>query len=221
MTRVISANFVKNEAHCIEMMLDSVQPYVEKSYVLVDDTTTDNTKEICERRGCVTGLFTFENFGKTWNELLFRLKDKGDWLILIAPDETIDPDFGAMLQPLADKINETDVDGVWFPRRHWEDLEKKKEYTKQNWYPDWQLRFIRNDFPRIHLINYVHEWPVGLRRTLRMKDKDIHHYNMYWKPRIDYDFEAMNQLYNRLTQQQKKDGGKNIWPKGFLEDTRK
>lgn len=211
MPKIISANFMKNEAHCVEMMLDSVQPYVDESYVLVDEATTDNTKEICDSRGCITDYFTFDNFAKVWNELLHGVKGKSDWIILIAPDETIDQDFGEMLQPLSERIHSTDVDGVWFPRRHWEDLEKKKEYTKQNWYPDWQLRFIRNDFPRIHLINYVHEWPVGLRKTARI-EKDIHHYNMYWKPRIDYDFDKMNQLYNELATRQKKDGGKNIWP---------
>ena len=215
MPKVISANFVKNEEHCIEMMLDSVQPYVEESYVLVDRETTDKTFEICKSRGCLVDHFDFENFSKVWNQLLYWVSGRSNWIILIAPDETIDSDFGEMLKPLAAQINSTEVDGVWFPRRHWLDLEKKEEYTKQNWYPDWQLRFIRNDFPRIHLKNYVHEWPVGLRKSIRMQGKDIHHYNMYWKPRIDYDFEKMNQLYNRLTEQQKKDGGNNIWPVGM------
>ena len=70
MIKVISANFVKNEAHCIEMMLDSVQPYVSESYVLIDRETTDNNKEICEARGCMTAYFDFENFAKVWNQLL-------------------------------------------------------------------------------------------------------------------------------------------------------
>jgi hypothetical protein len=212
MTKIISANFVKNEAHCIEMMLDSVQPYVSESYVLIDRATTDNTKEICEARGCITGYFDFENFGKVWNTLLYEIKGKSDWTIFIAPDETINPDFGEMLYPLSEKMKDTNIVGVWFPRRHWEDLDKRVEYTKQNWYPDWQMRFLRNDFPRIHMRNYVHEWPNGLRETIKIENKEIHHYNMYWKPRIDYNFEEMNALYERLKRQQKVDGGGNVWP---------
>jgi hypothetical protein len=213
MPKLISANFVKNEAHCIEMMLDSVQPYVEKSYIMIDDTTTDNTYEICAKRKCVVGYFKFENFGKTWNELLSRLKGKGDWIILIAPDETIGSDFGVMLQPLVEKIHSTTIDGVWFPRRHWADLERKTLFEKDKiWYPDWQLRLIRNDYPRIHLKNLVHEWPVGLRKTIRIADREINHFNAVWKPIINYNWDEMNKLYNKLMEEQKKTGGKNIWP---------
>lgn len=217
MSKLILANFIKDEAHCINMMLDSVQPYISDIYFMIDDKTTDNTQEICEKRGCITIPYTFENFGKTWNTMLNWVKDKSDWLFVIAPDETIDEDFGKMLQPLVETIHKTEIDGVWFPRRHWEDLEKKVEYTKQKWYPDWQFRLIRNDFPRIHLIHYVHEWPIGLRRTIKV-NKDINHFNMYWKPRIDYNFDKMNQLYEKLKQQQKKDGGHNIWPDGFVKE---
>lgn len=211
MAKLISANFMKNEAHCVKMMLDSVQPYVEESYVLIDDTTTDNTKAICESHGCITKEFKFENFAKTWNILFNWVSGKGDWVLLIAPDETIDPSFGEGVLNLVEQVHSVDVDGAWFCRRHWEDLEKKVEYTKQKWYPDWQFRLIRNAYPRIHFINYVHEWPVGIRKTVRVKE-DIHHFNMYWKPRMDYDFEKMNQLYNKLKAEQRKDGGKNIWP---------
>ena len=210
--KIISANFVKDEAHCIDRMFDSVLPYVDESYVIIDDRTTDNTKEICEARGCNTKYFKFENFGKTWNTLLDWVSGKGDWIIFISPDETIDPMFGESLLPLANKFQDTEIDGVWFPRRHWNDLDKKSEYTDQNWYPDWQLRFIRNDYPRIHLVNYVHEWPKGLRGTIRIGEQDIHHFNMYYKKIIDYNFDKMNQLYGSLTELQKKDGGINIWP---------
>lgn len=209
--KLISANFVKNEAHCIERMLDSVQPYVEDSYILVDSTTTDNTADICERRGCKVDYFEFENFGKVWNTLLKWISGKSDWSIFIAPDETISKSFSEKLKPIVEKVHPTDVDGVWFSRRHWTDLDRKNEYAQNSWYPDWQLRLIRNDYPRIYLKNYVHEWPQGLRKTLRMQ-LDIDHFNMYWKNKMPYDFEAMNTLYNKLALKQKQDGGQNIWP---------
>lgn len=211
-SKLVHAIFVKDEAHCIDIMLDSVLPYVDESYILIDDRTTDNTKEIVESRGCITKEFKFENFAKTKNTLLKWVNDKTDWIIGIAPDETIDPGFGKMLRVLVDKAQNTNIDQVRFPRRHWEDLEKTKEYTKQNWYPDWQSRLLRADFPRIHMVRYVHEIVQGVRGTLQIKDFDIHHFNLYWKPRVDYDWDKMNELYEELKRKQAKEGGQNIWP---------
>lgn len=212
MPKLVHAIFVKDEEHCIEIMLDTVLPYVDESYILIDDRTTDNTKEIVEARGCHTKLFKFENFAKTKNTLLQWVNDKTDWLIGIAPDETIDPGFGEMLQMILPKLQDSTVDQVRFPRRHWEDLEKTKEYTEKNWYPDWQSRLLRADFPRIHLIRYVHEIVQGTRKTLQIKDFDIHHFNLYWKPRVDYNWKEMEKFYNELQRKQAQEGGRDIWP---------
>lgn len=212
MLKLIHATLVRDEEHCIDRMLKSVLPYVDESYVMIDDRTTDRTEEIVRSYGCHIKYAKFENFAKFGNTLRKWISGKSDWYIGIAADETISEDFGEMLRPLINEINGTDIDVVGFPRRHWSDLEMKEEYTKQNWYPDWQHRLVRNDYPRIHLRNYVHEWLVGERKRIVIRDADIHHFNMYWKPRIKYNFEAMNQLYNKLKIKQREDGGKDIWP---------
>lgn len=212
MPKLIHATLVRNEAHCIANMLETVLPYVDESYIMIDDRTTDNTEEIARSYGCCIKYATFSNFSKFGNTLRKWISGRSNWYIGIAPDETIDANFGEMLKPLVAQINDTEVDVVGFPRRHWVDLEKKEEYTKQNWYPDWQYRLIRNDYPRIHLQYYVHEWLVGARKRIQVKGNDIHHFNMYWKPRIKYNFEEMNKLYNELKIRQKKEGGKDIWP---------
>lgn len=213
MTKLISAHFVRNEAHCIQKMLDSLLPHVEQTYVMIDDRTLDRTQEICEANGCIVKSFKFENFGKTWNTLLKWVNDKGDWSFFLAPDETISSSFGDSLCHIVEEFSDTDVDGVWFPRRHWADLERKLKFEKDAaWFPDRQLRLIKNDYPRIYAVHYVHEVMVGLRRTVMLKDKEIDHYNSYWKPRINYNWDKMNELYESLKQQQQKDGGINIWP---------
>jgi len=212
MAKLIHATLVKDEEHCIANMLKTVMPYVSESYIMIDDRTTDNTEEIARSFGCNIEYATFENFAKFGNTLRKWISGKSDWYIGLAPDETIAPDFGEMLQSLVDQIHETDIDCVGFPRRHWSDLEMQEEYTKQNWYPDFQYRLTRNDYPRIHLKNYVHEWLVGTRKRITIKNKDIHHFNMYWKPRIAYNFEEMNILYEKLKAKHRKDGGVDIWP---------
>jgi glycosyltransferase involved in cell wall biosynthesis len=210
--KLIHATLVRNEEHCIADMLETVLPHVDESYIMIDDRTTDRTEEIARSYGCNIEYATFENFGKFGNTLRKWISGKSDWFIGIASDEKITKEFGEMLKPLIEKLQDTEVDLVGFPRRHWEDLDMKKEYTKQNWYPDHQYRLARNDYPRIHLKNYVHEWVVGDRRRIILDGKDIHHFNMYWKPRINYNFDEMNKLYNELKLKQKKDGGKDIWP---------
>lgn len=211
MPKLIHATLVRDEEHCIENMLKTVLPHVEESYVMIDDRTTDNTEEILRDYGCHVKHAKFENFAKFGNTLRLWIQGKSDWYIGIAADETITDDFGRMLPKLIEEVHPTEIDVVGFCRRHWSDLEMKKEYTAQNWYPDWQYRLIRNDYPRIHLINYVHEWLVGDRKRVQLK-ADIHHFNMYWKPRINYNFAEMNKLYNELKRRQRSDGGGNIWP---------
>ncbi len=211
MPKIIHATLVRNEAHCIADMLKTVLPYVDESYILIDDRTTDNTADIARSLGCNIKYGRFENFGKFGNLLRQWISGKSDWYFEISPDEKILPDLGEYIKPLVNEIHNTDVDGVWFCRRHWSDLEMKEEYTKQNWYPDWQMRLTRNDYPRIHLIHYVHEWPAGHRKQIRI-NKDIHHFNMYWKPRINYNFDEMSKLYNTLQEKQKRDKGFDIWP---------
>ncbi len=218
MSKLTHITFVKNEGHCIKTMLESILPYVDSSYILIDDTTTDNTKDVADKMGCHTKYFRFDNFGKSWNTLLEWVSDIGGWLFSIAPDETIDPEFGSTLHDLVVSINNTDIDVVGFPRRHWEDLDKNVEYTKQNWYPDYQYRLLRNDYPRIHLVNLVHEWIVGDRKRTIVSNHDIHHFNMVYKRLIDYDFDKMNQLYSRLANEQLTTGGKDIWPDGWNTD---
>lgn len=211
MLKLIHATVVRNEEHCIENMLESVLPYVDESYVLVDDRTTDRTKEILEDYGCNIALGHFVNFSKFGNTLRKWISDKSDWYFGLAADETISSEFGQSLRPLIEKAHNSDVDCFRFRRKHWMDLYMNEEYTKQNWYPDWQSRLYRNDYPRIHLKNYVHEWPVGIRDIVNV-ELDINHFNMYWKPRIAYNFEEMNKLYEELKRKQRIDGGKDIWP---------
>ena len=102
--RVVHSAFVRDEAHCIDVMLKSILPYVDDSYLLIDDRTIDNTKEIAEDMGCNTKMVRFENFSKTKNTLLKWLNDKADFTMGLAPDETIEPKLGEQLRPMAQQF---------------------------------------------------------------------------------------------------------------------
>ena len=207
--KLIHATFVKDEAHCIGRMLDSILPFVSESYVLIDDRTTDETAKIAEDHGCHINYFKFNNFGKAQNTKLSWVSGKSDWIFGLASDEIILPDFGKEMLELIEQIHNSDIDGIYHSRMHWYDLEMtwKKEWN----YPDWQQRLIRNDYPRIHVEHYVHATLFGIRRSMWIK-KDIQHFNVYWKDRIPYVWDEMNDLYDELAIRGVREGWANIWP---------
>lgn len=212
---LVHAIFVRDEEHCIERMLKQVVPEVDKSYIMVDDRTTDNTVEILKDYGCEVKEFKFENFAKTKNTLLKWISqdDTNKWCIGIAPDESVDDGFFNMLHKMIPKINNTQCDCLRFPRKHWEDLEMKVPAEKDHiWYPDWQNRLLRIDYPRIHIVRYVHELVVGARQTFQIKDFNINHFNCYWKALLDYDWDTAENYYKELQALEIKENSKNIWP---------
>ena len=98
--RLIHSCFVRNEEHCIASMLESVMPYVDDSYIIIDDRTTDRTEEIANDFGCHTKRIKFENFGKLNNTLMWWINDKADWSFGLAPDELITQELGNILRQL-------------------------------------------------------------------------------------------------------------------------
>lgn len=225
--KLIHSCFVKDEEHCIGMMLESILPYVEESYILIDDRTTDDTEKIAKSYGCYTKRVTFENFGKFKNTLMYWINNKADWSFGLAPDELITSDFGKELSRIISKIDDTDIDSVYFSRRHWGDLEMTNEIKgneglkgESEWYPDWQQRLLRIDYPRIHAVRYVHEIIVGVRRSIRIQ-RDMHHFNTYWKPKLGIDWDNMLEFYEELKRIQARDGGSNIWPNEELAEAMK
>ena len=209
--KIVHSAFVRNEEHCIEKMLESILPYVDGSYILIDDRTTDNTQAIAERMGCITKPIKFENFSKTKNTLLKWLNDKTDFTMGLAPDETIGPELGIRLRPMAQEFLHTNIDCVWFSRMHWHDLGMTNEANHDKWYPDWQARFLRVDFPRIHLRRYVHEIIQGVRGQKQVQ-LDIHHFNIPYKKMVGYDWDAMLESYEVLKKLDREERGENIWP---------
>lgn len=207
--KLIHYTFARNEAHCVGRMLDSVLRFVSESYIIVDDRTTDETVKIIEEHGGHYKYFKFFNFGKTQNTVLEWLSGKSDWVFGLAPDELILSDFGAAMVELVEQIHDSDIDGVYYSRMHWLDLEmmQKKEWN----YPDWQQRLIRNDYPRIHAVGYVHAPFVGIKKSVYINN-NIQHFNLYWKERMEYDWHKVHDLYKSLQIDYEQEKGANIWP---------
>lgn len=214
MTKLIHFTFMKNEDHCVDGMLDCILPHVDASYVLMDDRSTDNTRDILEARGVNVKVAKFENFAKFKNTLFAWIQEEtcgNCWMLGLAPDERVDDNFMLKVKDAVESMHSTEVDGVRISRRHWKDIDMVALADQDSsWYPDWQTRLLRVDYPRIHSTRYVHEIIQGLRQTVMLKDIDVHHFNLVFKDRKRWD--DMNQQYAMLQRKQQEDGGQDIWP---------
>lgn len=213
MSKIVHISPIKNEAHCLSNCLDSVMPYVDESFLLIDDRTTDSSEDIALSYGCKTLRWKFENFAKFGNKLLSE--NIGSWVFIMNGDEVILPEVGRSLRLLVEKAESQGIDAIYFARKHWYDLEMTNE--KREWYPDFQCKFFKNNYPQVHYINYVHECVTGFRKPVQLKEMETHHFNCYWKENalklgLNYNWKEMEDLYNGLKLRQQQEKGIDIWP---------
>lgn len=94
------SQIVKNEAHVIERMLNSVKPIIDCG-VFVDTGSTDNTIEVIKKWGEANNIpmyvyeRPFDNFENSRNYAMEMVKDKADYAFWLDADEVlqIDPSF--------------------------------------------------------------------------------------------------------------------------------
>src|SRR4051794_11620290 len=80
-------SFVKNEAHCVKGMMDSVSSYVNE-IVVVDTGSTDGTVDICKEYGARVYQIGFTDFGKI-RTITAHLANE-PWVVMLDADERID-----------------------------------------------------------------------------------------------------------------------------------
>lgn len=88
---------VKNEARWIQRTIDSVRDLCGDLIFVMEDGSTDNTREICEAAGCVVlpspfvGMGLDEGRDKDWllQEVIARCKP--DWILMPDGDEELEP----------------------------------------------------------------------------------------------------------------------------------
>ena len=88
---------VKNESPVIERCLDSVIPFIDY-WVIVDTGSKDNTKKIIKKhlKNIPGELHSrkWKNFGENRTEAFNLAKEKGDYILLIDADDTLEPSQG-------------------------------------------------------------------------------------------------------------------------------
>lgn len=181
--------FVKNEAHCIDRMFDSVKPYV-KEIIVVDTGSEDGTVKLCKAYGARVYEVGFTDFGKI--RTITSHLARQDWVLLMDADEQLD---NANL--LLEVINNEHSRAYAFPRKRWLDLNKNKQ-TELEAYPDWQVRLFIND------INFswkreLHEYFDGAAVQHIENGITIDHFHDVWKS--PEALQKRSELYTRLATQ--------------------
>lgn len=82
-------SIMKNEEDAIPRLLDSVSGFVD-NYCIVDTGSTDSTVEVLEDYGIVPHRRKWVSFGHNLTEAFSLAKDRGDWLLRLDADMTVD-----------------------------------------------------------------------------------------------------------------------------------
>lgn len=173
-------------------MINSVYDFVDE-VIVVDTGSTDGTQEAVKGYSKVR-LYQagFTNFGdiRTLTAHLAR----EPWVLMLDADETLErPD---LLWNLTQYPLQT---AFAFPRKRWLDLEKTKQ-TELEAYPDWQVRFFRNN----HGYTWkreLHEYFDGAAVSHLEGGPIIHHFQDVFKN--DVRQYTRDQLYESLASKAK------------------
>jgi glycosyltransferase involved in cell wall biosynthesis len=93
--RLAISQIVKNEAHVIERMLNSIKSIIDCA-VFVDTGSTDGTQDVIKKWGeqnnipCFVYDRPFDNFENSRNYAMQMVKDKSDYAFWLDADETIE-----------------------------------------------------------------------------------------------------------------------------------
>lgn len=147
----------RNEEDNLGACLDSV-PFADE-IVIVDDESTDRTREIAAARGARVIVRPLERFG---TQKQFAIEQaRGDWLLVLDADERVSPELAEEIRR-ALRRDDPARDGYKLRRRTWIDG-TPVECT--SWYKCAHLRLFRRGAAR-YVPRRVHEYPV-LRRPDR------------------------------------------------------
>jgi len=141
---------------------------VADEIIVIDNSSTDNTYEIVE--SYTSKIFKQKN-NPSAIDLLKNLgfeKAKGEWILCIDQDESIEE----LVEEILGKIKKADpeVNGYYLPRKNYI-FNRWIKYA--GWYPDYQLRLFRNGKGK-YAEKHVHEQIKVSGKTENLKNHIIH-----------------------------------------------
>ena len=188
---------IRDEAYCLERYLDNVAPMFDGVVALLDNRTTDNSKDILVDRGATVEEVSFVDFAQMGNDLLNLCRSLGYvYAFILNPDEMITEDSS---NSVIDYLNDDpSCDMIHIARHNWYDLEMVEE--RKDVFPDYQCKVIKLDNKGIHYRGRVHEVVVGANKVAVLPHNVCtHHFNLYYYKTGDQDYEKKIEQYNKLS----------------------
>jgi predicted O-methyltransferase YrrM len=129
-----------NSAPFIERLLQAGREFADEMVIGVDRSSTDATEDICAKYA--DKLFRLEPIG-TSERALAWLNDQcsGDWILRLDDDEL--PSAG-LIDALPRLMRDRNYTHYWLPRRWIIGGNRSRWIAEHPWWPDWQVRFLRN-----------------------------------------------------------------------------
>jgi len=151
-----------------------LRPYVDEIVVAVDARAADSVDVLHDADRCLVYDFAFPS---SRNFAWLNAQCTGRWRLRLDADEV--PGRG-LLENLADLTRADDVTHYWLPRR-WLYGDARTWLTGLPWYPDYQLRLVRN-LPAVdHPPRRAHDLaPVA--GPSRYLDTPIYHFDLIEQP---------------------------------------
>ncbi len=122
------------------------------SILIVDDFSTDETRDRCRRHGARVLERKLESFSAQRNYALSLVKTP--WVLFIDSDEIVTP---ALAEEIRTAVQAETVSGYWIPRKN---LLKERWLQYAGWSPDYQLRLFQVAKGRYDPNRLVHELVV-------------------------------------------------------------
>lgn len=150
----------KNEAEMLPRCIQSMRKVCQNIFVLVDQSTTDNTVDVLHKYGCRFALHPFANWRDQRNKALDLSNElfKEEWILFLDADEYLSDKLTLNIPRILDSTESNKIEILAFCRANYQDGDGPRGW------PDLQPRLIKRhvrfDGPLIH------EHPVGFRVDL-------------------------------------------------------
>lgn len=152
-----------NESSNVRNMLDSIKKVNPDEIIVVDEYSTDGTRDILKQYNVkIIDGYLQNNYSQIRNLALANVSPHIEWVIFIDADEILSDEliYSLKNRDLMKFLNENKYDCVAFSRKNYIDNQLNEIF-----FPDYQTRLFRHT-PNICYIGYVHEQLIGYTNRL-------------------------------------------------------
>ena len=170
-----------NEEKYLASCLESVKDFADE-IVVVDMESEDKSIKIAKK--FAAHVYTHKRLSYVEPARNFAIKKAtGDWILLLDPDEEVQPELITKLRKI---VEDNSADYVRIPRKN---IIFGKWIEHTGWWPDYNIRFFKRG--RVQWSDEIHSIPITKGKALDLEPKEdsaiIHHH-----------YESVEQYVNRL-----------------------